>query len=75
MVLALTIKLAEVMRMETTGQWRPCVDVRRSQSQGEALAVATKARDMGEVHRIPTHPSEEIMQKTAETMKITTMGQ
>ena len=48
--LGLAAKTAEVMRIKATGQWGPCADVRRSSRQGAALAVATKAHDMVEVH-------------------------
>ena len=39
------------------------------------LAVAAKAHDMVEVHRVLAHPSEEITQKTVQAMGIETMGQ
>ena len=42
--------------------------VRRILSQGTALAVAAKVRNMMEANRILAHPSKEITQKTAETM-------
>ena len=53
----------------------PCADVRWSPSQGAALAVAVKARNVMEVHRVLTHPSREVAQKTVETMRIATTGQ
>ena len=46
-MLALAVKTAEAIRIETTGQWGPCADVRRSSSQGAVLALAvniTEAR-------------------------------
>ena len=67
-------KTAEATRIDVTGQWGPCVDVRRSLRQGAALAVAVKAHDMAEVHRVPAHPSEERTQNTAQAMGIATTG-
>ena len=37
--------MTEAMRLETTGQWGACADVRRSPSQGAALALAAKATE------------------------------
>ena len=62
------------MRIEATGQWGPCADVRRSPRQGAALAVAAKAHYMMEVHRVLEHPSEEITKKTVQAMRIATTG-
>ena len=62
------------MRMEATDQWGPCADVRQTPKQGAALAVAAKAHDMMEVHRVLAHRSEEITQKTVQTMGIVTTG-
>ena len=42
---------------------------------GAALAVAAKARNVMEVHRILEHPSEDITRKVAEAMGITTTSQ
>ena len=39
------------------------------------MVVAAKARDMIEVHFILAHPSEDITQKTTETMRIATTSQ
>ena len=61
--MGLAEKATEAMRIETTGQWGPCADVRRSPRQGAAMAVAAKAHDMVKVHRVLVHPSEQIMQK------------
>ena len=58
-MLALAEKTAEAMRT-VTGQWRPCVDVRRSPRQGAALAVAAKARNVMKVNDVLADPSEEI---------------
>ena len=63
------------MRIEATGQWGPCADVRRSPRQGAVLAVAAKAHDMVKVHRVLAHPSEEITQKTVKVMGIMTLDQ
>ena len=73
--IGLAEKATEAIRIETTGQWGPCADVRRSPRQGAAMAVAAKAHDMVKVHRVLAHPSEEIMQKTVQAMGITTTGQ
>ena len=73
--MGLAAKATEAMRIETTGQWGPCADVRRSPRQGAAMAVAAKAHDMVKVHRVLVHPSEQIMQKTVQAMGITTTGQ
>ena len=40
-----------------------------------ALVVAVKAHEMVKVHRVLTHPSEEITQKTTQAMGIGTTGQ
>ena len=71
------MKTAEAIIIETVGQWGPCANVRRSPSKRApvAVAVATKARDIVKVHRVLAHPSEEITQKTAQAMGITTTGQ
>ena len=73
--LGLAAKTAEVTRIEATGQWGPCADVRWSPRQGAALAVAVKVHDMVEVHRVLAHPNERITQKTAQAMGIVTTGQ
>ena len=73
--LGLEAKTAEAMKIETTGQWGPCADVRRSPRQGAVLAVAAKARNMIEVHRVLAHPSVEITKKMVQAMEITTTGQ
>ena len=73
--LVLAAKSAEAMIIETTGQWMPCADVRWTLTQGAALAVAARARDMIEVHLVLAHQSEEIALKTVETMMIATTGQ
>ena len=49
--------------------------MRRITGQGIALAVAAKARDIMEVHRIHTHPSKGITRKTAEAIRVKTTGQ
>ena len=67
--------MAEAMRIEATGQWGGCADVRRSPRQGTALAVAVKAHDMVEVHRALAHPSEERTQKRVQAIRIATTGQ
>ena len=69
--LALAAERAETMRT-AAGQWGFCADVRRSPSQGAALAVAVRARHRVEIHRMLTHASEEITQKTAQAMEIVT---
>ena len=51
------------------------LDVKRIPGQGAAMVVATKARDIMEVHHILAHPSEERTQKTAEVMVIATTDQ
>ena len=61
--LALASKMTEAMRT-ATGQWGPDADVRRSPRQEAALAVAAKARDIVDVHRVLAHPSKEITQKS-----------
>ena len=58
--MGLAAKTAEAMRIEATDQWGLCADVRLSPGRGTALAVAVKAHDMVEVHRVLAHPSEEI---------------
>ena len=58
--LGLAEKTAEATRMEATGHWEPCADVRWSPRQGAALAVTVKAHDMVEVHRVLAHPSKMI---------------
>ena len=73
--LALAAKTVEAIKIETTGQWGPCADVRRSPSQGAVLAVAVKARDIVEVHCVLAHPSEKITQKMAQAVGIATTGQ
>ena len=50
--LGLVLKTAEAMRIEATDQWGPCTDERRSLRRGAAPAVAAKAHDMVEVHRV-----------------------
>ena len=70
--LELAVKTVEAMRVEATGQWGSYADVRWSPRQGAALAVAAKVHDMVEVHHALTHPSEETMQKTVQTMGIAT---
>ena len=70
----LAAKTAEAMKIEATGQWGPCADVRLSLRQGAALAAA-KAHDMVAVHRLLAHPSEEMTQKTVQSMGIATTGQ
>ena len=67
--------MTDAMKIDVTGQWGPCADVRRSPRQGAALAVATKVHDMVEVHRELAHPSGEITQKTAQAMGIVTTDQ
>ena len=67
--LELVGKMAEAMRIESTGQWGPCAGVRRSLRRGAALAVATKAHDMVEVHRVLVHPCEEKTQKMAQAIR------
>ena len=67
-------KTAGATRIDVTGQWGPCVDVRRSLRQGVAVAEAVKAHDMVEVNRLPAHPSEERTQNTAQAMGIATTG-
>ena len=62
--LGLAEKKSEAMRIQATGQWGPCADVRRSPRQGVELAGAVKAHDMVEVHRVFAHPSGEITKKT-----------
>ena len=54
---ALAEKMAEAIRTPT-GPWGPYADLRRSPSQGAALAVAV-TRDIVEVHLMLAHPSEE----------------
>ena len=73
--LGLAAKTPETMRIETTGQWGPCADMRRSSRQGAVLVVAVKAHDMAEVHRVLAHPREEITQKAVQAMGIVTTGQ
>ena len=73
--LGLVAKTAEAMRVEATGRWGPCADMRRSPRRGAALVVAAKAHDTVEVHRVLAHPSEEITQKTVQTMRIATTSQ
>ena len=68
-------KTAEAMRIEATGQWGACADVRRGPIQGAVLSVAAKAHDIMEVHRVFAHPSEKIAQKTIQAMRIVTTGQ
>ena len=63
-MLALAAKTAEVMRT-ATGQWGPCVDVRRSPRQGVAPAVAAKARYVMKVHHILVDPEEEMLRTVA----------
>ena len=63
------------MRIEATGQRRPCADVRPSPRQGLVLAVAAKAHDIVELHCVLVHPSEEITQKTLQAIGIVTTGQ
>ena len=43
--MALAEKTAEAIRVDTTGQWGPRVDVRRSSSQGAALALEAKTTE------------------------------
>ena len=73
--LGLAANTAEATRVEATGQWGSCADVRRSPRQEGVLALAVKAHDMVEVHRVLAHPGEEITQKTAQAMGIATTGQ
>ena len=73
--LGLEAKTTEATRKEATGQWGPCADVRKRPRQGAALAVAMKAHDMVELHRVLARPSKEITQKTTQAMEITTTGQ
>ena len=49
--------------------------MRRSPSQGAALAVVAKAHDKGEVNRVLAHPSKEITQQTVQAMGMVTTGQ
>ena len=49
--------------------------MRRITGQGIALAVAAKARDIMEVHRIHTHPSKGITRKTTKAIRVETTGQ
>ena len=72
--LRLAAKTAEPMGIEATDQSGPCADVRRSPRQGVVLAVVAKAYNMVEVHRVLTHPSEEVTQKTVQAMETTTTG-
>ena len=65
----------EAKKTEATGQWGPCVDARKRPRQGVTLAVAIKAHDMVELHRVLARPSKEITQKTAQAMGITTTDQ
>ena len=51
-------KTAEAMRT-ATGQWGPCVGVRRRPGQGAGLAVAAKARYVMKVHHVLADPKEE----------------
>ena len=51
-------KTAETIRI----QWGAGTNMKWSPNQDAALAVATKTRDIVEVHRMFTHPSEEITQ-------------
>ena len=41
----LATEMAEAIRVETTGQWGPRADVRRSSSQGMALALTGKTTE------------------------------
>ena len=56
---ALAEETAEAMRT-ATGQWGRCADVRRSRRQGVKLVVATKARNVTNVHHVLADPSEEM---------------
>ena len=60
--------------IEAMSQWGACTDVRRSPRQVVVVAVTVKAHGMVEVHRVLAHPSEEITQKTVQTMGIATTG-
>ena len=73
--LELTAKTAVAMRMEVTGQWRACADVKPGPRQGAAVAVAVKAYNIIEVHCVLAHGSEEITQKMVQAMEIATKVQ
>ena len=68
--LGLAEKTAEAMRIEATGQWWPCVDVRRSPRQGVTHSVAAKAHDIVEVQRVLAYPSGKITNNTVQAMGI-----
>ena len=73
--LELAAKSVVVMRIEATGQWRACADVRLGPRQGAALVVAVKSHNIIEVHHVLAHGSEEITQKMVQAMEVATKVQ